>query len=147
MTRRMFQRLLGACVLLVPVFTAGCFGQATPDDGDIDLISLDRLTQLYAKQQSEPESRRLLLLDARSAQAYSAGHIAGAEHMQLSDIDPDLGRDPRIEAYKNIVVYADNPGSATSPAVTKRLLRLRYDDVYMFAGGFDAWVEAGLPTE
>ncbi len=147
MNRRLFTRVTTGLLLLSTLAAAGCFGERRVDDDDIDLISLDRVAALHAKQNAEPKKRHLILLDARSDQRYTAGHIAGAEHLQISDVNTDLGRDPRIESYDNIVVYADNPGSASSRALTKRLLRIRYDDVYMFPGGLDAWVRAGLPTE
>lgn len=147
MNRRHFARISTSLLLLPALAAAGCFGERRVDDDDIDLISLDRVAALHAKQAAEPNKRHLLLLDARSDQRYTAGHIAGAEHLQISGVNTTLGRDPRIESYENIVVYADNPGSASSRALTKRLLRIRYDDVYMFAGGLDAWARAGLPTE
>lgn len=147
MNRRLFTRVTTGLLLLTTLATTGCFGERRVDDDDIDLISLDRVAALHTKQQAEPGKRHLILLDARSSQRYTAGHIAGAEHLQITDVNTDLGRDPRIESFENIVVYADNPGSASSKALTKRLLRIRYDDVYMFPGGFDAWSRAGLPTE
>ena len=50
------------------------------------------MAELYSRQQSEPGERRVILLDARSDARFADGHIAGAEHLQLSDVDRELGR-------------------------------------------------------
>jgi rhodanese-related sulfurtransferase len=125
----------------------GCMGPRKVSDRDIEVVDLNRVLELIENQRRSPEDRELLLIDSRSRSSFESGHIPGARHLPLQEIDPELGRDPEIESYDDIVVYADNPGSPTSKAVAKRLMRLRYDDVRLFAGGLEAWLDAGLPVE
>lgn len=133
--------------LLVVALLAGCVGPRKVSDRDIKTIDLSTLMALVERQAQEPGRARLLLIDSRARSSYDTARIPGAVSMLLSDIDPEMGRDPRIEAYDEIVVYGDNPGTASSKALTKRLMRLRYKNVRLFAGGLDAWRRAGLAVE
>ncbi|MBZ0171322.1 MAG: rhodanese-like domain-containing protein [Phycisphaerales bacterium] len=137
---------LAVFAIALGVFVAGCTGTRNVSDRDIKAIGLEGLIGLVEHQNEAPKKRRLLLLDSRSGPKYHAAHIPGARHMRTSDINAELGRDPTIEAYKKIVVYADNPGSASSKALVKLLMSQRYDDVRLFPGGLDAWRAAGLPV-
>ncbi len=87
-----------------------------------------------------------LLLDARTPEAFQAGRLPGARRVALPDIDP-IKRNPDWERFATIVVYGENPGSLAAEAVTKRLLSVAYERVYLLEGGFAAWQSAGLPVE
>ena len=88
----------------------------------------------------------VLVMDTRPEDAFAAGHIPGARNLRLRDISGER-RDPRLESYKTIIVYADNPGSASAIAMTKRLLSLDYTDVRLMEEGFEGWSSRGLPVE
>ncbi len=110
------------------------------------------------------------LLDVRyvmggppGAEVYAAGHIAGAQYVDL-DVDladpPGLGGrhplpDPRrfetamrrvgVSAHRPVVVYDDWQGRAAARAWW--LLRLHgHQDVRVLDGGWAAWVAAGHPV-
>ena len=134
--------LVAAGLLLV-----SCTGPRRVSDKDIQALSIGQLLRLVENQQNEPDERKLLLIDTRPTDDFEAGHLPGAENMRLSDINPERKRDERIDDFDEIVVYADNPGSASARAVVKRMLSMRYDDVRLFPGGYDQWVKAGLDVE
>jgi rhodanese-related sulfurtransferase len=133
--------------LVVALISAGCVGPRKVSDKDIETIDLPGLLALVDRQKNEPDKKRLLLIDPRSELSFQRGHLPGAWNLLLSQVDPELGRDPRIEAYDSIVVYGDNPGSASAKAMVKRLLRMRYKGVRWFPGGLEAWRSGGLPVE
>jgi len=116
------------------------------DDRDINVIGLGELRAFMAEQASEPEDRVLALIDPRNQSRFDAGHLPNARHMLLSDAPLAGGRDPELDGFDNIVVYDQNPGTAPGPAMAKRLMTLKYDDVWLYRDGLDDWISAGLPV-
>lgn len=91
-------------------------------------------------------SADILFVDARSAAEYNERHIRGAVHVDLRDFDPDAP--PAIfRRAKEIVVYGNDPGSATAIALTKRLIKAEFKRVYFLRDGLNGWVARSLPTE
>ncbi len=89
-------------------------------------------------------AERTLIIDTRPAAAYQAGHIPSAVNLRLEDIA--AGRAAGIDRYPVIIVYGENPASATATAMTKRLQSLGYTGARLFEGGMDAWRRGGLPV-
>ncbi len=46
-----------------------------------------------------------------------------------------------------IVVFADCPGEESSTQAAEMLMKRGWNDVHKLVGGFDAYLEAGLPVE
>jgi rhodanese-related sulfurtransferase len=81
------------------------------------------------------------LLDVRKQHEWEAGHIAGAEHVELNELQAkadELGKDHPF------VVYCRG-GNRSGMAA--EALRGAGFDVHSMAGGISAWVEAGEPIE
>ena len=139
-------------VLVVLAFTmmallSGCVGQRRVSEKDIKVLSMAELISLREEQARHPDDKKLLVVDSRPPAQYAEAHIPGAENIQLFDIDPDMKRDDRIDSYDTIVVYAENPGSASSPALVKRMMRMRYGGVRLFPGGLEQWIRSGMDVE
>ncbi|HRQ71564.1 MAG TPA: rhodanese-like domain-containing protein [Phycisphaerales bacterium] len=136
-------RTIGAGTLAGAALS-GC----SPTTSDLHLdrtrISTDEVRRLTLDLERQP--RAVVLLDARSEQEYRAKHIAGARRIELTRLPVRGGRDPELESFRNLVVYGNNRGTATTKAVGKRLMELEYKNVRWFADGLDAWVAAGYPT-
>ncbi len=128
--------LAGAAVL------SGC---TDIDDRDIEFASLSDVQSLRESLAKHPKAG--LIIDARAGKYYSAGHIPGATNYQLPDFDDKSTKRSTLEAYDELIVYGDNPGSPEAKGLTKRLMFIGYSDIRLFAGGFDEWKEAGLPVE
>ncbi|MCZ7633547.1 MAG: rhodanese-like domain-containing protein [Phycisphaerales bacterium] len=125
-------------------FLSGC-GTTTSDRHlERTRISTDEVRRLT--QEAERQPRAIVLLDTRSEQEFRARHIAGARRIDLTKLPVRGGRDPDLESFRNLVVYGNNRGTATTKAVGKRLMELEYKNVRWFADGLDAWVAAGYPT-
>lgn len=136
-----------AVFFVVSILVSGCVGPRRVSDRDIRVVSMSQVAGLMESQTTHPGERRLLLIDSRAKAKYDAGHLPGARHMLLSAVDPEMKRDKWMDSFDDIVIYADDPGSASSRALVKRMLRMRYDDVRLFPGGFSQWTKAGLPVE
>src|SRR4051812_30584199 len=78
----------------------GCKSSTTQGDVDKHLVQIAEVRRL-SDQAASRSGNILLLADARSPQAFAAGHIPGARNLQLKDAPVDAGRDPEIEKYKN----------------------------------------------
>lgn len=129
--------------LALAALLGGCTGQKKVDEGDIKRVSTNELQRLVA--QASSDDGVLILLDARSVSDFREAHLPGARSLRPSDVDPDLGKDPRISNHKHIVAYGAHPNSAVAKALTKRLLSTRYKGVRLYDGGVAAWKNAGFP--
>ncbi len=115
-------------------------------DTDIKLVSVGEVKALWDRQQ-KGSSTAVFIIDPRPARAFEASHITGARNLTLPKVNPKEDRDPMIERYDNIVVYGDDPGSATARGMVKRLLAVGYKHIRFFAGGLLEWKSRGFPTE
>jgi len=79
------------------------------------------------------------LVDVRAATEFEAGHIAGAEHRFLGTLLRDLGS---LGRDKPVVAQCLAGGRS---AIAASLLQRAGYEVINMAGGYQAWVRAGLP--
>ena len=130
-------------VLLPATLMGGCKGQKKVTEDDIKRVSTTELQSLVAR--SSGDSGLLILLDARSEGDFRAAHLPGARSLRPAQVDPELGKDPKISRYKHVIAYGEHPNSAVAKALTKRLMSTRYKGVRLYDGGVAAWKNAGLP--
>lgn len=126
---------LAAAVLLPSL--PGC--GSTISDRVVTRIELTQATRRFG-------ARQALFIDARPGEDYQQGHIRGAINLRLGDLS-FTQRDSRLSGRSPLIVYGQDPGSATAVALAKRLLELEYEGVEYFEPGYAAWRSAGLPTE
>ncbi|MEX0876806.1 MAG: rhodanese-like domain-containing protein, partial [Phycisphaerales bacterium] len=105
---------------------------------------------LYERQQRDDDTA--LFIDARKPERYAEGHIPGARNLRTPDIDLRYGTDPALERYDNLIIYGENPGSATTHAMAKQMIEAGYNGfikkrVKVFLGGWREWEITGLPIE
>lgn len=82
------------------------------------------------------------VIDVRAIDEYQAGHLAGATHIPLGRLEERIGE---LDATRPIVLQCQ--GGARS-AIAASLLEARgFASVTNLAGGYAAWVAAGLPVE
>ncbi len=128
---------------------AGCM-KSNISDKKIQYIDLPRAVELFEEQKKENDTA--LFIDARKPERFAEGHIPGARNLRTPDIDLRYGTDPALERYKNLIVYGENPGTATVNAMAKRLIEAGYNGfvkkrVKVFPGGWEEWEITGLPIE
>lgn len=85
---------------------------------------------------------RPLVLDVRAESEWAAGHLPGAMHIPLPDLEARIAEVP---ADQEIVLQCQGGGRS---AIAASLLKARgHARVANLAGGFSAWVAAGLDVE
>jgi rhodanese-related sulfurtransferase len=81
------------------------------------------------------------LIDVREDYEWDAGRIAGARHVQLSEV---AAQAETIDRERPVVFYC-RVGSRSAMAADA--FRRGGYDAYSMAGGLQAWAERGLPLE
>lgn len=83
-----------------------------------------------------------VVIDVRTAQEYSAGHVPGAVNIPYDEV---AARISEVEAPYGVVLYC-----MVGPRARKgesALLGAGYESVLHLEGGLAAWQAAGLPVE
>jgi rhodanese-related sulfurtransferase len=85
-----------------------------------------------------------LVIDVREDAEYAKGHIVGARHIPLGQIE---ARAKELQKYKSKPVIACCETGSRSSAAIATLRKLGFENVYNLAGGYAGWQQAGLPVE
>lgn len=83
-----------------------------------------------------------VILDIRSKEEFSTGHLLGAQHVAADESDAKLKRFQKYSQKPVIVVCAQGKSSVK---FVKRLEEQGLTKVSSLAGGVNAWRDAGLP--
>ena len=85
-----------------------------------------------------------VVLDVRETGEWGGGHIGGARHITLGQLDSRLSELEKFKERPIIVVCASGQRAAKAAAELKKL---GHENVQSLAGGLKAWREANLPIE
>ena len=119
------------------------------------LAELDRLVQKHFGNRSDPQpvgmqdlmerarSGRIVILDARPASEFVAGHIAGAISVPVDELQQRLRRLPKSKEY---VAYCRGPYCIYADRAVE-ILRKSGRRARRLEQGFPEWKAAGLPTK
>jgi rhodanese-related sulfurtransferase len=127
-------------VAVAGLLSVGCSDEVKVNDTDIQMI---QFTELQAKL-NDPKAQPLVIVDVRRADKFAAGHIPGAINIFLPNIKD---RDAALASATTIIVYGAGWTDYLSPAAAKRLIRMRYNNVYDFRGGLEQWKSEGGKVE
>lgn len=110
-------------------------------DAGLQAATVDQISPLEARKLSTNGSP-VQFIDVRRIDEYRAAHAAGTVHMPLHQLSA-LARqlDARLPAA---VICRTGYRSSIASSI---LERLGFGELYNVAGGTDAWILAGLPTE
>jgi rhodanese-related sulfurtransferase len=142
--------------IVVVAMLAGCIFNVARANGisflapsKAQLYSQKEIPTLTAQETSERlEQGGFILLDARDELDYEKGHIPGALSLPVRRFElfyKKMKRDLPREA--KIIVYCQRVECGSSLHLAEELRKLKYGNVEVFLGGFDAWEEAGYPSE
>jgi len=106
-------------------------------------LELRRLPQVDVHElHNSVENQWVEVLDVRRESEFESGHIAGA-HLHPLDHFPDTL--PRVDHHLPVAVHCK--GGYRSIIACGLLMRAGLTNLVNVRGGFDAWKEAGLPTD
>ncbi len=88
-------------------------------------------------------NQHALVLDLRPAEAYAAGHLAGARSFPAEQL-PQAGETLKKYKEKPVVVYCDT-GTMSGPAA-KKLAEQGFTKAVNMRGGITAWRAENLPV-
>lgn len=153
----LFTRVL---FLLVGGILAGVIANALRPDGGIAwTYSWSRHLEVRAGEEgvglieaagvrAHSESGEYLILDARSEEEFRAGHIPGAMLLPYDAIDEAF---PEIQLFlfreQPVITYCSGPACDDGLMLGLFLRDQGYTNVFLFAGGMEAWRRADYPVE
>jgi rhodanese-related sulfurtransferase len=86
-----------------------------------------------------------VLVDVREADEFAAGHVPGSVHISRGMLEFRFSGMPALQSRDiKIVLYCKTGGRAALAGAA--LQDMGYLNIQNMAGGFDAWVAAGLPV-
>lgn len=83
-----------------------------------------------------------VVIDVREPGEWNAGHIAGARHFALSQLDQRIAELEKLKSRPLIVCCASGTRGASASG---RLRKAGFEKVFTLAGGIAGWTEAKLP--
>lgn len=87
---------------------------------------------------------KAVVIDVCEAQEFAAGHVGGAKHIPLSQLEEKLPGMVKNKALPLILVCQSGARSGRAVATAKKL---GYTQVQSLGGGIGAWKTANLPIE
>ena len=92
-------------------------------------------------------SADILVIDTRVdvEVQFSQGHIPGAEIVTLSQFL--VGWAPAVSLNREIILYWSWLNEKTSSRAALELIDKGFTDIKVLKGGYNAWKDAGYPTE
>jgi hydroxyacylglutathione hydrolase len=136
-------RILGDLCKIGIMNVAGYFESSVVDDwpsrrGEVEKVAQVDVTSLRAA----AGRNDVQIIDVRSPEEWSHGHLPGARHIPLAALPEHLGE---LDPSEPIVLHCR--GGGRSAIATSLLLARGMSNVSNLIGGYDAWVAQGYPTE
>jgi len=85
-----------------------------------------------------------LVIDLRAADEFANGHVLGARNIPIADLERRAADLDKHRA-KPVIVYSADANRASAAVATLR--KAGFASVHNLAGGYGAWLQAGLPVE
>lgn len=104
----------------------------------IDEINIEMLKSLK-------DQGQIILVDARIEMEYRIKHIPDAVNLPISDFDRVYPKQsPLFRQNKIIVTYCSDDSCTDSLILARLLFKKGHENVFVFRGGIQQWVELGL---
>ena len=84
-----------------------------------------------------------VVIDLRSADAFSKGHIVSARNIPSDELDSKMNS---LESMKSKPIVAVCDAGVTSTKAVNTLRVAGFESVYGLKGGMNGWSQAGLPV-
>ncbi len=107
--------------------------RAVSSPADIRFISLAEAEHLH-------DTAGVLFIDARTAEAFTAGAIPGAVNISRVNFNRDYpGRENLLKGALTLIIYCTSRNCEDSSIVATKLSNLGYKNVLVFEGGWAEW--------
>lgn len=120
--------LMSAGMLAWPVITGGGGPGTVTAAGAVQLINREKA----------------VVVDVCEAGEYASGHVAGARHAPLGELEQKLPGLVKNKATPVILVCASGARSGRAVSIARKL---GYEQALSLSGGMRSWREANLPVE
>ena len=87
---------------------------------------------------------KAVIVDVREVEEFKAGHMAGARHIPLAELEAKLAQSVKNKNLPLLLVCAS--GARANRALAQAQ-KLGYAQAQVLAGGLKSWQEANLPIE
>ena len=84
-----------------------------------------------------------VVIDLRSVDAFSKGHIVNARNIPSDELDAKMNN---LESIKSKPIVAVCDAGVTSTKAVTTLRSAGFESVYGLKGGMNGWTQAGLPV-
>lgn len=98
------------------------------------------VTALYEK----TKSKDVIIIDVRTPQEYTQGHLPKAQNIPLQDLDKRMGE---LSTYKNKELFLVCASGGRSHTATQTLLKNGFTKAQNVLGGTRGWQAKGYPTD
>ncbi|MDD1605500.1 MAG: rhodanese-like domain-containing protein [Methylococcaceae bacterium] len=104
---------------------------------DTELVSPKEASTLTSE-------KKAVIVDVREDDEWNGGHIAGAIHIPLNQLDARL---PELKQYKDTTIITQCKSGGRSAKALDVLKSAGFSKVYSMDGGIVAWNKDGLATQ
>ncbi|MFC0190049.1 rhodanese-like domain-containing protein [Fictibacillus aquaticus] len=115
-------------------------GFITPEELSGDHESYEMVSADQVKKYAADDN--FYVIDVRAESEWDSGHIPGAHHHFLGNLENETGSLPKD---KTLVAHCQS--GARSAIATSMLQKKGFKDVLNFQGGFSAWEKEGMPVK
>lgn len=90
----------------------------------------------------------VIILDARSPDEFGEGHIPGAKNLPYSEVPEESTFDlSEVPFDMEIITYCEGAQCSLAEDLAVFLQEMGYENVKVFAGGWEKWTESKMPVE
>jgi rhodanese-related sulfurtransferase len=86
-------------------------------------------------------------VDSRDMWEYADGHIKGSVSFPEIEFEINHPALSKLEKDDNLVIYCSSSECGLSTKLAIELLKLGFENLFVFEEGWDAWLENGYPIE
>ncbi len=136
-------RILGMAGWLLLATACGAGGPVTATSGPSDPSALVR-SDVSIDDFAAAQAKGAVIVDVRTDDEWSQGHVPGAIHVPVDQVDP--GNNTIKTLNKDAPIYFICAAGGRSARAADRMAAAGYHALNVL-GGTNAWVEKGLPLE
>lgn len=140
--RKVMKRIGTALWVVLALIGGGVVALAALSQIDLQEPGREAMLIKFADFRPLYAGKQVLVVDVRDSQSFAEGHIAGAIHVTLSEIDSRIDDVRKAAKGRMVITYCSCPSEGTSLAAAGRL-NGRGVRAQALVGGFTRWVEFG----